>query len=118
MSEIPQNRNPDGTFGKGNCANPGGRKQLTEEQKEMKNAALGKAIEIMCDRINDVEYVGKLKPIELNYFLTLIFDRCGLPKVTNVQHDIDTPDQNGIRDVILDKLNLLHNVHKSTPNVE
>ena len=72
-------------FKKGQCANPGGRPKLPAEIRAMKEDALEKAITILHDKINDSEYIRKLKPSVLFYFLEVAFDRFGLPKVTHQQ---------------------------------
>lgn len=47
----------------------------------MRYETLHKAVGIMHEKAHDSRYIAKLRPGELVEFLTLIFDRCGLPRV-------------------------------------
>ena len=58
---------------------------MTPEVRAMKEQTLDKAVRIMHNKVNDRGYIAKLKPRELTDFLALIFDRCGLPKVTQAE---------------------------------
>ncbi len=79
---------PGRPFSKGKSPNPGGRPKLPEDVKAMKEASLAKAIEIMHSKVNDSKYVASLRPAELQGLLEIVFDRCGLPKVSKIDADI------------------------------
>lgn len=91
MADSTEKRNKGKPRGKpiqpGQVLNPGGRPKLSDEQKSMKLDALNKAIAIMYAKINDKNYIDGLKPNELEAFLALVFDRCGLPKVQRNEND-------------------------------
>lgn len=108
----PEKRNADGRFAPGNSANPGGRKPLTPEQKEMKYGILSKALERLHEKINDDAYMNGLKPPEFVDMETLAFDRCGLPRITRneFEGELNTP-QNSVTGELLDRIK---NMHKST----
>ncbi len=78
-------RGPGRAFKPGVSGNPGGRPKLTEEQKEFRESALSKAVEIMHNKVHDAAYIESLRPQELHGFLELVFDRCGLPRVTKAE---------------------------------
>jgi hypothetical protein len=78
----PESRKDAGKFKPGVSGNPGGKKPLDPEIKEMRDAVLSRAVKILYAKIHDEKYIGKLRPAELEGFLSMAFDRCGLPKVT------------------------------------
>lgn len=69
-------------FRPGVSGNKFGRPKLTPELSEMRTAALSKAVAILHARIHDARYMAKLRPLELVAFLSMAFDRAGLPRVT------------------------------------
>ena len=89
-------------FPKGVSGNPSGRKPLPPDLKAMRDETLAKAITIMHAKVHDEEYVECLKPGELTDLLGLVFDRCGLPRVTKSEGDAATNNDlaNTIREVL------------------
>ena len=83
---------------KGQVLNPGGRPPLPEEQKILRNKCLAQAVKIMHEKINDEKYMKSLRPSEMQSFIELVFDRCGLPKV---QHNVN--DNNSKVTLVADK---------------
>ncbi len=81
-------RGPGSPFAPGKSPNPGGRPKLDPEIKEMREAVLSKAVKILYARIHDPRYIAKLRPAELDGLLSMAFDRCGLPKVTQIEADV------------------------------
>ena len=69
---------------KGQSGNPQGRPPLPPEIKVMRDAVLSKAVKVLKAKINDARYINKLNPSALVDFLSMAFDRCGLPKVTQL----------------------------------
>lgn len=80
--KIPANRDKSGRFIKGTSGNPEGRPRLPDEIREMKEASLQRAIEVLHEKIYNEEYIAGLTPCDLIRFLEAAFDRFGLPKVT------------------------------------
>ena len=91
-------RGPGKPIPKGKSLNPGGRPALPEEQKIMRNNCLAQAVKIMHEKVNDEKYMKSLRPSELQSFIELVFDRCGLPKV---QHNVN--DNNSKVMLVADK---------------
>ncbi len=107
---------PFGTpFKPGQSGNPSGRPKLPEDLKAMRDETLAKAITIMHAKVHDEEYVEGLKAGELTDLLGLVFDRCGLPRVTKSEGDAagNTDLANTIREVLAEARK--HNV--IVPNV-
>jgi hypothetical protein len=89
--KIIGNRYPNGKFAGGMIANPLGRPKLPEYLQVMKHGSLANAIEMMYEVTNDKEFMEKLKkkPRDLVAVLEMVFDRCGLPKITRNEGDPD-----------------------------
>ena len=64
---IRQNRQNNGKFAKGNCANPGGRPKLPEELKQLCRAKAEEAINVAAELLNDTQQPGtvRLKAAEI-----------------------------------------------------
>lgn len=62
--------------------NPSGRPPLSREMKILKYECLETAVELMHFKLHDPEYVNRLSPTEFVEFINTVFDRCGLPRVT------------------------------------
>lgn len=85
----PKKGKPNSTSFKPGCpTNPRGRPKLPEDIKIMKHGSLSAAVKIMYVKINDTRYIAKLRPGELVDLLALVFDRCGLPKVSQIEGEI------------------------------
>lgn len=69
--------------------NPGGRPALSPEQRKMKYEAMSEALVEMHTLIHNKEYLRSLKPSEKIDLLTLICDRCGLPRTTRNEFECD-----------------------------
>jgi hypothetical protein len=80
--QKPANRDKAGRFIKGTSGNPEGRPRLPAELKEIKEASLQRAVEILHEKIYDEDYLKDLTPSDLIKFIETAFDRFGLPKVT------------------------------------
>lgn len=77
-------------FQPGVSGNKFGRPKLSPELREMREAALSKAVRILHAKIHDARYMAKLRPLELLALLSMAFDRCGLPKVAH--NELAGPD--------------------------
>ena len=83
---MPGNRKlPKTAYKKGESGNPIGRPALPPEVKALLYEPLAVAVRIMNEKVNDQKYMGKLRPGELQGMLSLVFDRCGLPKLTQAE---------------------------------
>lgn len=60
--------------------NPGGKKRLPQEIRDLKNAALEQAIIILHNQIQDPVSLVAMGPSNRAKYLEMVFDRFGLPK--------------------------------------
>lgn len=79
----------------GVSGNPGGRKKLPAEIREIKQAALEKAIVLLNNIVNDPVALISMGHANVAKYLELAFDRFGLPKV--VRNEMSGPDGEPIK---------------------
>lgn len=82
-------RQKESGFRPGLSGNPLGRPRVSDDLRQMRRSSLERAVTLMHKRIHDEAYIDSLKPMEFISMLEVVFDRCGLPKVTREEVEVE-----------------------------